>query len=75
MQILSGYSVCKMTTEYAAQFPNVDRISAMQIRGRKFCLRLLYIYMLMHVCALLTCLLAKRASSTSIEYFLFYLHL
>lgn len=44
MQFFSGYSVCKMTTEYAAQFPDVDRISAMQIRGRKFCLRLLYIY-------------------------------
>lgn len=44
MQILSIYSVCKMTTEYAVQFPDVDRVSAMQIRGRKFCLRLLYIY-------------------------------
>lgn len=50
MQILSGYSVCKMTTEYAAQFPNVDRISAMQIRGRKFCLHLLYIYVDVCLC-------------------------
>lgn len=44
MQILSGCSVLKMTAGYQTQFLNVDRISAMQIRGKKFCLHLLYIY-------------------------------
>lgn len=43
MQILSRCSVLKMTIEYPTQFPKVDKISAMQIRGRKFCLHLLYI--------------------------------
>lgn len=54
MQILSGYSVCKMTPEYSAQFPDVDRISAMQIRGRKFFLRLLYIYIYVDACLCIT---------------------
>ena len=43
MQILLDYTVLKMTTEYATQFFNADSISAMQIRGRKFCLCLLHI--------------------------------